>query len=209
MPLRLILGVYRAVDVGAFGVVPRHQPFRGHDLHELEHGGVHPPPRPIATATSRTVLGPRAHNTRRMATSASVGFRDWVTGRSMYKDLRIRRYERLRRLITGPRERHARLPGSKRVDGAARNQEGRWSGGQPFRRELLQQRCRVLVHVDARRRRGCCRRPSPSPSRAASCPGCPWRWRSAPCATRKVHHDVPAPARGLVQRPSGPGCPCR
>src|SRR5262245_33916078 len=53
--------------------------------------------RPIAAATSRTVEGPRAQSTRRMATSASVGLRRLFTRPIVYDNLRRCQYESLRR----------------------------------------------------------------------------------------------------------------
>src|SRR5687767_2659003 len=43
---------------------------------------VYAPPRPMSSATSRTVLDPRVHSTRRIASSASVGFLDGLTAPS-------------------------------------------------------------------------------------------------------------------------------
>src|SRR6476646_10509685 len=44
-----------------------------------------------AAYTSRTVEGPRAHNTRRISSSEAVGFWgvSWLMGRGYYEDLRI------------------------------------------------------------------------------------------------------------------------
>src|SRR2546427_559015 len=70
---------------------------------------VYAPSRPMASATSRTVLGPRDQSTRRIASSASVGFRAvGFMGRSIYDDLRRCQYEMVRR--SPPRYTRLRVP---------------------------------------------------------------------------------------------------
>src|SRR5688572_24128625 len=60
--------------------------------------------RPISVATSRTVLGPRVHRIRRMASSASVGFRlGCFMTEMIYEDLRNCQYESFRSSSIGGR----------------------------------------------------------------------------------------------------------
>src|SRR5215831_5508202 len=76
-------------------------------------------PRPRASATSRTVLGPRSHSTARISSSASVGFRRrMVMPAIIYDTFRSCQYEGLRmscrRLALAPTPRPLRAGGRRR-----------------------------------------------------------------------------------------------
>ena len=75
LPLRLLFAEPRAVNVRPIAVVALDEPLFRHDLEHLQRGrvGRGPLARRATSWTCRTVLAPRSHRMRRIASSASVG----------------------------------------------------------------------------------------------------------------------------------------